>query len=103
MGGYDLCGGVGDLRLNFCFWLRCRDLRPRIDPAHVLTRFCFLLGFREMEERRELVGSIDGRGSSAAGSSGSLWNVSAGNLPSFPADPALVGGDLGEHSPEFVS
>jgi hypothetical protein len=56
-----------------------------------------------MEERLELVGSIEGNGSSARVSSDSVSDVSVDNLTSLPADPALAGGDLGEPSPEFVS
>lgn len=36
-------GGVGALR--FCFPCRVLDLRDKMDPAHVLTFFCFLVRF----------------------------------------------------------
>jgi hypothetical protein len=50
-------------------------LRDKIDPAHDLTFFCFLLGFRVIEFRRdteedEVDLSRDGRGSSAGAISG---------------------------------
>ncbi len=56
-GVYALSGGVGDRRESFC--LRCRDLRERIDPAHDLTFFLFLLGFLDIEDLLELLGSVD--------------------------------------------
>jgi hypothetical protein len=37
-----------------------RDFLDKIEPAHDLTFFCFFPDFLEMDDRRELEGSIDG-------------------------------------------
>lgn len=92
-------GGVGERRDNFCF--RCLDFRDRIDPAHNLTFFCFLLGFRDIEDRLEIVGSIVGNGTSGV-ISGDEGAVSA-FLDSLAEDAELVGLDFGDDSPEAIS
>jgi hypothetical protein len=84
IGAYALKGGVGD-RLLIFFWLRCRDLRERIDPAHDRTFFCFLLGFLDIEDLLELESSVDWIGVSG--------EISSGN----------EGLDFGDDSPDFVS
>jgi hypothetical protein len=98
-GWYVRRGGVGDRRLNF-FWLRCRDLRERIEPAQDLTFFCFLLGFLDIEDLLDVDASIDGMSTSCATISGDDGAVSS-FLDSFPED-ALVGRDFGDDSPEPV-
>lgn len=91
---------MGDRRLVF-FWLRWRDLRDRIDPAHDLTFFCFLLGFLDIEDLLELDGSVDCIGASGETRSGDDGAVSAFfSLTELEADAGL---DFGEESPDFVS
>jgi len=69
-----------------------------MDPAHDLTFFLFLLGFRDIEDLLEL-GSVDLTGISAATRSGEAGAVST-FLDSFADDAALVGRDFGDDSPE---
>lgn len=99
MGEVYRSGGVGERRESF--GLRCLDFRDRIDPAHNLTLFCFLLGFLDIEDRLEIVGSIVGRGTSGA-ISGDEGAVSA-FLDSLAEDAELVGRDFGDDSPEAIS
>ena len=100
MGAYGLRGGVGE-RLLIFFWLRCLDLRDRIEPAHERTFFCFLLGFRVTEGLLELHGSVDWIGTSGKTRPGDDESVSA--FFSFVELEADAGLDLGEDSPDFVS
>jgi hypothetical protein len=99
IGAYVLRGGVGDRLLNF-FWLRCRDLRDRIDPAHERTFFCFLLGFLDTEDLLE-DGSVDGIGMSGEARPGDDAAVSV--FFSFVELEADAGLDFGDDSPDFVS
>lgn len=100
--GYDLCGGVGDRRLNFCFWLRRRFFRDRIEPAQFRTFFCFLIGFLDKELDRRLLGdSVERNGVSAEGRFLRAVSGKVGLL-SLDTDPELVGRDFGEHSPDEV-
>lgn len=90
---------MGD-RLLIFFWLRCRDLRDRIDPAHVRTFFCFLLGFLDMEDLLEDC-SVDGIGMSGEARPGEDAAVSV--FFSFIELEADAGLDLGDDSPDFGS
>jgi hypothetical protein len=90
---------VGD-RLLIFFWLRCRDLRDRIDPAHERTFFCFLLGFLDIEGLLEHC-SVDGIGMLGEARSGEDAAVSV--LFSFIELEADAGLDLGDESPDFGS
>jgi hypothetical protein len=96
---------VGDLRLNFCFWLRWRVFRDRIEPAQFRTFFCFLLGFLDKDDDRLLLGdSVDQIGVSGDGISLSNGADSDGiGLLSLGPDPELLGRDQGENSPDDVS
>ncbi len=60
-----------------------------------------MLGFRDIEDRLELGCSVDCTGTICSGTSAS--GILAGLLVSFATDEALVGRDLGDDSPEFVS
>lgn len=88
---------MGDRRDSFC--LRCRDLRERIEPAHDVTFFLFLLGFLDIDDRLEQ-GSLDGTGMSCCVSSGVGRDASGF---SFAEEAALVGRDFGDDSPEAFS
>jgi len=90
---------VGD-RLLIFFWLRCRDLRDRIDPAHERTFFCFLLGFLDIEDLLE-TGSVDGIGMSGETMPGDDSAVSV--FFSFVELEADAGLDRGDESPDFGS
>ena len=90
---------MGD-RLLIFFWLRCRDLRDRIEPAHERTFFCFLLGFLDMEDLLEDC-SVDGIGMSGEARPGEDAAVSV--FFSFVELEADAGLDLGEDSPDFGS
>lgn len=91
---------MGD-RLLIFFWPRWRDLRDKIEPAHDLTFFCFLLDFLDIEDLRELDASVDCIGTSEERRSGDNGVVSAFlSLTELEADAGL---DFGDESPDFVS
>lgn len=96
-------GGVGDLLFSFCFWERCRDLRPRIEPAHDLTFFCFLLGLREIDDLLEPGCSVDWIGVSDISAGIACDSATVGFFDSLLEDEALVGRDFGDDSPECAS
>lgn len=84
--------------------LRCRDLRDKIEPAQDFTFFCcfFVLGFLDIDDRRDEVCSIE-----AMGTSGEVASLVAGAGVSCLGsldEAALDGRDrLGEDSPDIVS
>jgi hypothetical protein len=78
-------------------------LRDNIEPAQVFTRFCFLLGFLDIDDLRELDCSIELIGTSGVTNSGDEGADSTGMFLGSLSDAELAGRDFGEDSPEALS